>query len=215
MKIREKIKNIDLYFITDSRLTKKTVLEDVGSALKAGVKIIQYREKDKNTHDMIIEAEEIKKLCKKSGALIIINDRVDVALAADADGIHLGNEDMDYITARRMLGRDKIIGLTVHNIEEALEAESKGADYIGISPVFETLTKPDAGMPAGIKFVREVKDRIKIPLVAIGGINRSNIKNVLEAGAKSVAIISAIVTSPDVEKECREFRKIILESIKD
>jgi len=215
MKIREKIKNIDLYFITDSRLTKKTVLGDVGSALKAGVKIIQYREKEKNTHDMIIEAEEIKKLCKRSGALIIINDRVDVALSADADGIHLGNEDMDYETARKILGRDKIIGLTVHNIKEALEAESKGADYIGISPVFETLTKPDAGMPSGIKFVREVKDRIKIPSVAIGGINRSNIKNVLEAGAKSVAIISAIVASPDVEKECREFRKIILESIKN
>jgi len=213
--MKDKIKKIDLYFITDSSLTKKTVLEDVESALKAGAKIIQYREKDKNTRDMIIEAEEIKKLCNKSGALMVINDRVDVALAIDADGVHLGNEDMDYGIARKILGPEKIIGLTVHNIKEALEAESKGADYIGISPVFETMTKPDAGMPAGIKFVKEVKDTIKITSVAIGGINRSNIKDVLEAGAKSVAIISAIVASPDVEKECMEFRKIILENIKD
>jgi len=213
--MKDKIKKIDLYFITDSSLTKKTVLEDVESALKAGVKIIQYREKDKNTRDMIIEAEEIKKLCNKSGALMLINDRVDVALAIDADGVHLGNEDMDYGTARKILGPEKIIGLTVHNIKEALEAESKGADYIGVSPVFETLTKPDAGMPAGIKFVKEVKDKIKITSVAIGGINRSNIKDVLEAGAKSVAIISAIVASPDVEKECMEFRKIILGNIRN
>ncbi len=208
--MKVKIKNIDLYFITDSKLTKKTVLKDVESALKAGVKIIQYREKDKNTQDMVKEAGEIKKLCKKSGAMLVINDRVDIALAVDADGVHLGNEDMPFRIARKILGSNKIIGLTVHNIKEALKAERKGADYIGISPVFETRTKPDAGMPSGIKFVREVKEKIKIPPVAIGGINKNNIEEVLKAGAKSVAIISAIVASSDVEKKCSEFRKIIL-----
>ncbi|MEA2015279.1 MAG: thiamine phosphate synthase [Actinomycetota bacterium] len=204
------VKNIDLYFITDSRLTKKTVTKDVESALKAGLKIIQYREKGKSTRGMIEEAKEIKKLCRESGALLIINDRVDIALAVDADGVHLGNEDMPYKTAREILGSGRIIGLTVHNIKEAKKAEGVGADYIGVSPVYETRTKPDAGMPAGIRFVREVNDKIKIPAVAIGGINENNIEEVLKAGAKSAAIISAIVTFPDVEKKCRYFKDIIL-----
>jgi len=209
--MKEKLNNIDLYFITDSRLTGKTVLEDAEAALKAGVKIIQYREKNKNTRDMIKEAEKIKELCLKNNALLIINDRVDVALAVDADGIHLGNEDMPYQTARKILGNKKVIGLTVRNIKEALKAQNEGADYIGVSPIFETQTKKDAGAPSGIKFIEEVKKTIKIPFVAIGGINESNIGDVLKAGAKSVAIISAIVTSPDVEKESKKFRNIILE----
>ncbi|MDD5601298.1 MAG: thiamine phosphate synthase [Actinomycetota bacterium] len=207
--MREELKNIDLYFITDSKLTKKTVIEDVKAALKAGVKIIQYREKEKNTAEMIKEAQKIAKLCKENNALFIINDRVDVALTVDADGVHLGDDDMPCHIARKILGNNKIIGLTVHNIKEAIEAERAGADYIGLSPIFETLTKSDAGMPAGLEFIKEVKEKIKIPFVAIGGINETNIEEVIRAGAKSTAIISAIVTKPDVEKECKKFRKII------
>ena len=208
--MREKLKKIDLYFITDSRLTKKTVLEDVESALKAGVKIVQYREKEKNTREMIEEAEKINRLCKKNNALFIINDRVDIALAVDADGIHLGNDDMPYHTARKILGNKKIIGLTVHNAGEAVKAEKEGADYIGVSPIFKTQTKTDAGKPGGIKLIEEIKCKVKIPFVAIGGINKTNIKDVLKAGAKSAAIISAIVTKADVKKECKKFRDIIL-----
>jgi thiamine-phosphate pyrophosphorylase len=207
--MKKTLNNIDLYFITDSTLTSKTVLEDVGAALKAGVKIIQYREKNKNTRVMLEEAEKIKELCSKNNALLIINDRVDIALAVDADGIHLGDKDMPYSTARKILGNKKVIGLSVHNITEALKAEKEGADYIGVGPVFETQTKKDAGVPAGIKFIKEVKKIIKIPFVAIGGINEKNIGDVLEAGAKSVAIISAVVKGSGVEKECKKFRNII------
>jgi len=206
---KEKLKDIDLYFITDSRLTRKTVLEDVKSAIKAGVRIIQYREKEKNTKEMISEAKKISRLCKENNTIFIINDRVDIALATDADGTHLGNDDMPYTTARRLVGYKKIIGLTVHNVEEAVEAEKIGADYIGISPIFETKTKLDAGKPAGIKLIEDVKKKINIPLVAIGGINENNIKAVLKAGARSIAAISATIAKSNVEKECKKIREAI------
>ena len=207
--MKEKLEDMDLYFITDSRLTRKTVLEDVKSAIRAGVKIIQYREKEKSTGDMIKEAKEISELCKKNNVLFIINDRVDIALAVDADGVHLGNKDMTYSIARKILGSKKIIGLTVHNIREAVEAERIGADYVGVSPIFETKTKLDAGRPAGLKLIKDIKKAIKIPFVAIGGINENNLGSVIEAGARSIAAISAIVTKDNVEKECKKFREVI------
>lgn len=213
--MKERLNDIDLYFITDSRLTRRTVLEDVESAVRAGVKIIQYREKDLNTREMTYKAKKIGQLCRKHDVLFIINDRVDIALVVDADGVHLGNEDMLYQDARRLLGDKKIIGLTVHNVGEAIEAEIIGADYIGISPIFETSTKPDAGTPSGVDLIKYIKKAIKIPFVAIGGINQDNIKSVLEAGARSIAVISAIVTKDDVEKECKKFREVIInDSIK-
>jgi thiamine-phosphate pyrophosphorylase len=211
MENKKRLLDIDLYFITDSKLTRKTVLEDVRAAIKAGVKIIQYREKEKTTGEVLEEAKKIGKLCKENSILFIINDRVDVALAVNADGIHLGNEDMPYSIARKLLGRKKIIGLTVQNIQEAIEAEKIGADYVGVSPIFETKTKVDAGKPAGTELIKVVKGKLKIPFVAIGGINEKNIKSVLKAGAKSVAIISAIITKDNVEKECKKFKKIILD----
>jgi thiamine-phosphate pyrophosphorylase len=213
--MKEKLNDMDLYFITDSRLTRRTVLEDVESAVGAGVKIIQYREKDLNTREMTDEAKKIGQLCRKNDVLFIINDRVDIALAVDADGVQLGNEDMPYQDARRLLGDKKIIGLTVHDVGEAIEAERIGADYIGISPIFETNTKPDAGTPSGVDLIKYIKKIVKIPFVAIGGINQDNVKSVLEAGARSIAVISAIVTKDDVMKECKKFREVILsDSIK-
>jgi thiamine-phosphate pyrophosphorylase len=213
--MKEKLEDMDLYFITDSRLTRKTILEDVKSAIRAGVKIIQYREKGESTGDMIKEAKKIGELCKKNNVLFIINDRVDIVLAVDADGVHLGNKDMTYSIARKILGSKKIIGLTVHNIREAVEAERIGADYIGVSPIFETKTKLDAGRPAGLKLIKDIKKAIKIPFVAIGGINENNLGSVIEAGARSIAAISAILTKDNVEKECKKFREVIInDSIK-
>lgn len=213
--MKEKLEDMDLYFITDSRLTRKTVLEDVKSAIRAGVKIIQYREKGGSTGDMIKEAKATGELCKKNNVLFIINDRVDIVLAVDADGVHLGNKDMTYSIARKILGSKKIIGLTVHNIREAVEAERIGADYVGVSPIFETKTKLDAGRPAGLKLIKDIKKAIKIPFVAIGGINENNLGSVIEAGARSIAAISAIVTKDNVEKECKKFREVIInDSIK-
>ena len=203
--MKPNLKEIDLYFITDSKLTKKTIFDDIKAAIKAGVKVIQYREKEKTTRLMFKEAKEIKKLCDENNVLFIINDRIDICQAVDADGIHLGNDDMPYETARKLLGDDKIIGLTIHNVEEALEAERIGADYVGVSPIFATATKPDAGKPAGIELIEKVKNAIKIPFTAIGGINFDNLDSVIEAGAKSIVAISAIVTKDDIEKEVKKF----------
>ncbi len=212
--MKELLNKIDLYFITDPKLTKKDIFKDANSAIRAGVKIIQYREKEKDTKYMIEEATKIKEVCKENNTLFLINDRVDVALAVDADGVHLGREDMPYNIARNLLGKQRIIGLTIHNLEEAIEAENIGADYIGVSPIFETKTKPDAGKPSGLQLLIDLKENIKIPYVAIGGINEYNIKNVLDTGTRAVAIISAIITKDNVEEECKKFRRIILESRK-
>ena len=204
IKMKPNLNEIDLYFITNSKLTKKSVLDDVRAAIKAGVKIIQYREKEKTTKEMYEETKEIKKLCDENNVLFVINDRIDICLGLWADGVHIGNDDMPYKEARRLLG-DRIIGLTVHNVDEAIEAEQLGVDYIGVSPIFETKTKLDAGPAAGLKLIEEVKKTVKIPFVAIGGINLENINDVVKAGAESAAVISAIVTKDDVESECRKF----------
>ncbi|ETA67166.1 thiamine-phosphate diphosphorylase [Methanolobus tindarius DSM 2278] len=199
---------IDFYLVTDSGLSKKGTLSDVEKAVAAGCRIIQYREKSISTKDMILEAEQIKALCG-SESIFLVNDRVDVALAVDADGVHIGQDDMPMDAARDLLGPDKIIGLTVHNVEEALEAERMGADYVGLSPIFNTSTKKDAGDGIGPESIRPVKDAIKIPIVAIGGINKKNSESVIIGGADSLVAISAIVCSDDVEKETREFIDLI------
>ena len=200
-----KLKNFGLYFITDSTLTKKSVIEDVKSAIKGGVKIIQYREKNASTKHMLEEANEIKKLCKKYNVIFIINDRIDIKLAVDADGIHLGQDDMPYEIARKLLGKNKIIGVTTHNVEESVQAEKMGADYVGLSPIFSTNTKPDAGKACGTEMIKKVRKHVKIPIVAIGGISESNISQVLRAGAMNIAIISAILAKDDVEKAVKNF----------
>ena len=201
--MKPKLNEIDLYFITNNKLTKRTVFEDVKSAIKAGVKIIQYREKEKSTREMIEEAAKIKELCKNK-AIFLINERVDIALAVKADGIHLGQDDIPYEIARSLLGK-KIIGLTVHNVEEAIQAKKLGADYISLSPIFETKTKFDAGPAVEMKIIEDIKKSVNIPVVAIGGINLGNIDEVVKTGVTSIAAISAIVTKDDVEGECRKF----------
>lgn len=203
------LEEIDFYLVTDSGLSKKGTLSDVRDAVESGCKIIQYREKDKSTKEMINEASKIRKICGDS-AVFLVNDRIDVALAAGADGVHIGQDDMPLETARKLLGADKIIGLTVHNRDEAIEAEKNGADYVGLGPIFDTSTKKDAGKGIGPYNIREVKNAIKIPLVAIGGINKENCGSVIKNGADSLAIISAVVCSDDVIRETKAFIDIIL-----
>ena len=200
-----KLKDFGLYFITDSKLTKKTIIDDVKSAIKSGVKIIQYREKEASAEQMLEEAKEIKKLCQKNSVIFIVNDRIDIALAADADGVHLGQNDARCETARKLLGKNKIIGLTAHNVKESVEAEKIGADYIGLSPIFPTSTKADAGKACGTEMITQVKKYVKIPIVALGGINESNIGQALKAGAKNIAIISAILAKDSVGQAVKKF----------
>ena len=160
------------YFITDTGLSRAGNVKDVRRALTAGVGIVQYRAKETGTRVMLAEAQELKSLCQ--GAIFLVNDRVDVALAVDADGVHLGQEDMPYETARRLLGPDKIIGITVSTLAEARTAARQGADYLGVSPIFFTRTKPDAGLPAGLTLLRDIRDAVSLPLAAIGGITHEN-----------------------------------------
>ncbi|MCM8820645.1 MAG: thiamine phosphate synthase [Candidatus Omnitrophica bacterium] len=201
------------YFITDSTLTKSSVIDDIEAAVKAGVKVVQYREKNKSPKEMVKETLEIKKIFKDK-CLFLINDRVDIAMTIDADGVHLGQDDIPCGCARKILGKDKIIGITVHNIEEALTAERDGADYLGISPIFTTKTKKDAMPPLGVDIIREIKKAVNIPIVAVGGINLENLTSVLEAGADGVSAVSVVVSSDNVEEMCRKFIKAISEFYK-
>ena len=200
---KELLKDTDFYFITDSKLTKKTVLDDVKAAIAGGVKIVQYREKEKSKQEMIEEASRIKELCGND-VILTINDDVDVALAVNADGVHLGSDDVPYDAAREKLGNDKIIGVTCRNAEDAAKAEKLGADYVSIGPIFSTTTKPGL-KPVGIEMIEKVKNVINIPFVAIGGINLDNLDSVTEAGAARVAAISAVVAKDDVEREVKRF----------
>ena len=202
------LNEIDFYLVTDSGLSKKGTLSDVKEAVEAGCKIVQYREKNKSTKEMVDEASEIKIICGER-AIFLVNDRIDVALAVDADGVHIGQDDMPIETARKLLGADKIIGLTVHNVEEAIQAEKIGADYAGLGSIFDTATKKDAGKGIGPARIREVKNAIKIPVAAIGGINKENCKIVVENGADSLVAISAVVCSDDVKRETEYFIDII------
>ena len=195
------------YFITDSTLSLKGIVPDVEKAVAAGVKIIQYRNKAAETRVLYDEARHMKNMCMGSGCRLIINDRIDIALAVDADGVHIGQEDLPYQEARKLLGKDKIIGVTVHNIDEAVTAERLGADYLGVSPIFATDTKPDAGKPCGIVMLKEIRSACRIPIAAIGGINLVNVKMVIEAGADMVCAISAVAAKSDVAAEIRKFQK--------
>jgi thiamine-phosphate pyrophosphorylase len=188
------------YFITDTKLSCKGNASDVKSALACGVKVVQYRNKFASSKELYEEALKLKFICEGAG-LFLINDRVDIALAVNADGVHLGNDDLPYALARKCLGKNKIIGLTVHSLKEAKAAQAEGADYIGISPIFRTQTKKDAGRPAGINLIRAIREEVSIPIVAIGGIDLSNAAQVIAVGADCICAISAVVSKPDVKKD--------------
>ena len=192
------------YFITDSKLSLAGNFNDVSMAVACGVSVVQYRNKNAKTREMYEEAVRLREICRDT--LFLINDRVDIALAVDADGVHLGQSDMPCEAARRLLGDKKIIGITVHNLAEAVEAESIGADYLGVSPIFQTATKPDAGKPSGISLIEEIRANVDIPLIAIGGIDHSNAIDVIRAGADGLCAISSVVAKEDVSAEIKKFQ---------
>ncbi len=182
-----------LYFVTDSKLTKQGILEDAKQVIEAGCMLVQYREKNKPSKEMFEKAKQLAELCKSKGALFIVNDRLDIALAVNADGVHLGQNDLPIAIARNILGKDKIIGTSNHSLEEVKQSEEAEADYISVGPVFHTNTKKDAGPPLGLELLKKVRAATKLPIVGIGGVNEENLEEVLQTGVDSVAIISAIV----------------------
>jgi thiamine-phosphate pyrophosphorylase len=195
-----------LYLVTDSRLHKGySVLEQVELALRGGVRIIQLREKELPEPDFIRLATEALKLTRSYDAFLIINDSVKVAQEAGADGLHLGQEDMLLTEARKILGSDVIIGVSVKTVQEALQAERDGADYVAVNGVFPTATKEDLGYLPGLESVTKIRRATGLPVVGIGGINLRNCSSVIEAGAHGIAVVTAITMSDDIPGACRIF----------
>ena len=206
------MKDIDLriYLVTDSTLSLGRPLEwIVEEAVKGGATIVQLREKDCSTRDFLELAIKLREILHKYNVPLIINDRVDIALASDADGVHIGQSDMPYSVVRKILGSDKIIGLSVENMEQAHEAESLDVDYIAVSPVFSTNTKKDTSEAMGLEGVKNVASFSKHPIVGIGGMNKDTIKSVIEAGAKGVAIVSAIVSAESPQSATRQLFNLL------
>ncbi|MBP9042885.1 MAG: thiamine phosphate synthase [Spirochaetes bacterium] len=196
------------YFITDSNLSVNGNLCDVREAVRAEVCYVQFREKKGSTLSLYREALRLRSECIGTKTKFIVNDRIDIALAVDADGVHIGQDDMPLSVVRSILGPNKIIGVTVHNEEEAIEAEKGGADYIGLAPVFATSTKEDSGNPCGVELISEIKRKLPIPVAAIGGINLDNALDVINAGADMICAISAVVTKDDVFGEIKKFQRL-------
>ena len=194
------------YFVTDAGLSRAGNARDVRSAVAAGVTAVQYRAKERSARDMYHEAMALRPLC---GAIpFIVNDRVDLALAVGADGVHVGQDDLPCAVARRLLGDAAIVGVSVRSAAEAREAEHAGADYVAVSPVFCTRTKIDASAACGLEVLRQVAEAVAMPVVAIGGIDLGNARAVIEAGAACICAISATVCAPEVEAEIRKFREL-------
>ncbi|MEA4971636.1 MAG: bifunctional hydroxymethylpyrimidine kinase/phosphomethylpyrimidine kinase [Candidatus Metalachnospira sp.] len=187
-----------LYAVTDrSWLNRRTVKEQVEDALKGGATFIQLREKELDYDSFLAEALELKALCKKYDVPFVINDNVDIAIACDADGVHVGQSDMEAGNVREKLGPGKIIGVSAHNLEEALAAKAHGADYLGVGAVFSTSTKLDADTTS-FGVVYDICNSVNIPVVAIGGINENNILELKDTGIDGVAVVSAIFAKPDI-----------------
>jgi len=208
-------RNIDfsLYLVTDRGLARgRKTLEIVQSAVAGGVTCVQLREKDCSTLEFIEQALTIKKFLKARGVPLIINDRLDVALAVGADGVHLGQTDMPLEMAKKIAGRSMLIGISAESLQDAIEAEQGGADYIGASPIYATPTKTDTAPPLGIEGLRAIKNKVNIPLVGIGGLNATNSAEVIRNGADGVAVVSAIVAADDPEIAARNLKRIITEA---
>jgi thiamine-phosphate pyrophosphorylase len=208
-----------LYAIIDNTLTPHLPHPELAErVLKGGARIIQLRLKPsapvlgKSTfsdRELLETAKAIRNITRQHKASFIINDRADIALAAEADGLHLGQNDLPLSEARRILGKNKVIGISTHNLKDAERAEREGADYLGFGPVFSTETKEESLPPRGIESLKQVVAAIKLPIIAIGGINEKNIKDVIRTGAAGAAIISSITTAKDITEKTRLFVELL------
>lgn len=200
----------DLYVITDESLSKGlTHVEIARRAIAGGADVIQLRDKRMSGEELIECAVEIRALTKKAGVLFIVNDRLEIAIASKADGVHLGQDDLPARLARPLAPQGFIIGVSAGTLEEAVQAERDGADYIGLGPICHTGSKKDAGPVCGFDLITRVKNAVKIPVIAIGGIGPDNAKEAIAAGADGLAAISAVVSQPDVTAAARRLKDII------
>jgi thiamine-phosphate pyrophosphorylase len=200
-----------LYLITDRKLfnAQCSLYLAIEDALKAGVKVIQLREKDLGPRDLLNMAYMMRDLTKQYNARLFINDRVDIALAVGADGVHLGQNSMSARPVRKISGNKLLIGVSTHGIDEAIEAEKDGADFITLGPIYQTPSKLKYGNPIGIDTLRKVKSKVSIPVLAIGGIKVDKVKEVTEVGADGIALISAILTAENIKETTEEFMRLL------
>lgn len=198
--------SMTLYAVTDrSWLGDNSLATLVEESIKAGVTFVQLREKNLDLNEFVELAKEIKKLTDKYNIPYVINDNVEVALACNADGVHVGQNDMEVSNVREKIGKDKILGVSVQTVEQAILAEKKGADYLGVGAVFSTSTKLDA-TDVSFNILKEICNAVSIPVVAIGGINKNNILKLSSSGVDGIAVVSAIFAEKDVYKATKELR---------
>lgn len=203
----KKVVDYTLYLVTNRELmSSKTIEESVKEAIKGGCTIVQLREKDISSKEFYDIAKSLRKITKKHKIPFIINDRVDIALAVNADGVHVGQSDLSLKNVRKLIGKNKIIGVSCGNLEEAKKAYKDGADYLGVGAVFPTNTKKDA-KDVGIDGLKEIINNIPLPIVAIGGINKDNIENLRGINLAGVALVSAIIAQEDVKNSAKEIKK--------
>lgn len=202
-----------LYAVTDRTwLGEKTLCEVVEEALKGGVTCVQLREKHLDQEAFCAEARALLPLCRRYGVPLIINDNVDVALAVDADGVHLGQDDLDLPHARQRLGPDKLIGVSAHNVEEATLARAQGADYLGVGAVFGSSTKDDASaLPPGM--LKKICGAVDCPVVVIGGVNKENLPQLAGSGMAGAAIVSGIFAQKDVQQAARALKTMLTDLV--
>lgn len=205
-------RNYNIYGLTAEKFSNgRSNIEVVKQMLSAGIKIIQYREKYKSLKEKYEECFQIRKLTKEYGALLIVNDHVDLCLMVEADGVHIGQDDFPAKEVRKILGEDFIIGVTTHTKDQVERAVEDGADYVGLGPVFQSFTKDRPHPPVGLEIVSWAAKNCKIPFVAIGGIKEHNLKDVLEAGAKCVSLVTEIVGAEDIVQKVKKLWEIIKE----
>lgn len=203
-----------LHVLTDRHWSRgRDMLSAVAAALDGGATVIQLRDKTASTRVLVEEGLALRALTRERGALLIVNDRLDVALALEADGAHVGQEDMPVKFARRLLGRERILGVSAATMEEAEEAVAGGADYLGVGPIFPSLGKADAGPATGVHLLTVLAQRYTVPLVAIGGITAENAAEVVRAGASGVAVITAVVSAEDITAATRQLRSAVERSM--
>ena len=207
-------KNMLLYAVTDRAwVGKQSLCEQVEAALRGGVTCVQLREKELDEEAFLAEAKEVSALCRRYGVPFFVNDNVDIAIACGADGVHVGQEDMAAAQVRRRVGDGMMIGVSVHSVEEAVEAVKNGADCLGVGAMFSTSTKADASvLPRAV--LRDICNAVDVPVVAIGGIGKGNLMQLAGTGVGGVALVSAIFGAADIEAECRLLRKLSEEMVR-
>lgn len=207
-------KDLLLYAVTDrSWLNGETLYTQVEKSLQGGVTFIQLREKSLDEQHFLEEAKQLKELCKKYHVPFVINDNADIALCIDADGVHVGQSDMEAGNVREKLGPNKIIGVSAQTVEQAILAEKRGADYLGVGAVFPTTSKDDAA-EVSHETVKAICEAVNIPVIAIGGINKKNVSELSNLGLCGIAVISAIYAQPDIEAATRELKEAAKSMVK-